>query len=148
MTRKKRIYLATPYSHSDDSVQLKRYIEVTKAAAWLMKNKNCSVFSPITHSRPIALCNSCGGGWEIWSELDLSIINDWSDELYILAIPGWLKSVGVNGEKDFAISCQIPVRLIIPVFGNNYYINDFFNCRDVESQDNIAKFIEGEFYGL
>ena len=49
----KKIYLAGPFSHSHKSTMDYRAHELARAAGYLIK-KNYLVYSPITHSKPIA----------------------------------------------------------------------------------------------
>ncbi|MCP4786572.1 MAG: DUF1937 family protein [Fuerstiella sp.] len=52
------IYLASPYSHSDANIREKRFRDVCRTAARLMRNGDV-VFSPIAHGHPIAPCTVC-----------------------------------------------------------------------------------------
>ncbi len=103
----KKIYLATPYSHKDFVVMLHRFHQVNKAAASLMKEGDL-VYSPISHTHPIALAGDLPKGWDYWEAYDLTFI-EWADELYVLMQPGWKESVGVTAEIKIAKSMGKPV---------------------------------------
>jgi Domain of unknown function (DUF1937) len=43
------------------------------------------VFSPISHSHPIAVSNKLPGHWEFWKKFDESFI-EWCDELHVICL--------------------------------------------------------------
>ena len=59
------------------------------------------VFSPISHTHPIAVQCDLPTGIEFWKDLDGSFI-EWCDVLYVAALDGWLESEGVQWEMDTA----------------------------------------------
>lgn len=72
-----------------------------EAAAKLMEVGHV-IFSPIAHSHPI----EAYGMGEIkdanfWLHQDFAILSR-CDELYVLMLPGWKESHGVNREIDYA----------------------------------------------
>ena len=96
-----KIYLATPYSHSDPAVRQARFEAVTKAAGELIAQGH-HVFSPITHSHPIALaCPDTPTDHEFWWKFNKAWI-DWCDEVWILIIDGCDESLGANKEMAYA----------------------------------------------
>lgn len=68
-------------------------------------------FSPIVYGHILA--TSCGGptDWEAWAALDLEMLSR-CDMLYVLMIPGWAASRGVQAEIREAERLGIPVRYI------------------------------------
>lgn len=108
----KKIYLATPYSHPDPDVRIERFESVNKVAADLM-NEGHLVFSPISHTHPIALAGDLPKGWEFWKEYDRTFI-EWCDEVHILMLDGWEDSKGVTGEKHIAREMGKPVHFVTP----------------------------------
>ena len=95
-----KIYLATPYSRPDKNIELKRFEMVNKKAAGLMA-AGYIVFSPISHSHPIAKSADIKTDWEFWKKQDFQCI-EWADELWVLEVDGWDKSVGVLAEIERA----------------------------------------------
>ncbi len=94
-----KIYLATPYSHKDPAVRQARFEAVTKAAGELIAQGH-HVFSPITHSHPIALAHpDMPTHHEYWRKFNESMI-DWCDEVRVM--PGWEESIGVTAEILYA----------------------------------------------
>ena len=103
----KKIYLATPYSDPSPAVRAARFTAVNEVAARLM-GEGFLVFSPISHTHPIALAGDLPKGWEFWREYDLTFI-EWCDEVHVLMQPGWEDSVGVTAETLIAIEMNKPV---------------------------------------
>ncbi len=96
-----KIYLATPYSHANPAVRQARFEAVTKAAGVLIAQGH-HVFSPITHSHPIALaCPDTPTDHEFWWKFNKAWI-DWCDEVWILIIDGCDESLGANKEMAYA----------------------------------------------
>lgn len=95
---KKKVYLACPYSDPDPRVMAERFNTINRIAVALMTEGHV-VFSPISHSHPIAL--SVPGGlpatWDFWKEQDMPFLH-WADELHVAPLPGWMQSVGVRAE--------------------------------------------------
>jgi hypothetical protein len=105
-------YLASPYSHKDTNIRIRRSVSACKMAAKLMSEGRI-VFSPIAHSHPI-------GAWlppdvrhshEFWMEQDLAILTHCT-ELVVLKLEGWEKSEGVTTEIEFAKRKGIPITYI------------------------------------
>jgi len=107
-----RIYLASPYSHKDPRVVEDRYGEAILATAALMKRfTSLNVFSPIVHSHPLAKIGGLRGDWEFWKALDEDFI-DHCDEVWVLEIPGWRESTGVQAEIKIAEATGKPVKYV------------------------------------
>lgn len=94
-------YLACPYSHPDPKVQEERYIQATKAAAFLMEHSHLNVFSPITHSHPLHSLAGMRSDWNYWKQIDTEYLHI-SHTLIVLCIPGWTVSTGVCEEIKIA----------------------------------------------
>lgn len=101
------IYLACPYNHPDPDVRRARFDAVTRVAADFM-SRGIAVFSPITHSHPIAEVGDLPRGWDFWADYDRRMI-EICDRLVVLKLDGWRHSAGVAAE------CEIADRLAIPV---------------------------------
>jgi len=103
------IYLASPYSHPDQAVEQARFDAVCQAAAALMRRGHL-VFSPIAHSHAIARFG-LPTDWAFWQRYDRAFLA-WCDELWVLTLPGWEQSAGVQAEMRIAREMGKPVRLI------------------------------------
>jgi nucleoside 2-deoxyribosyltransferase len=107
---KKKIYLACPYSHPDPLVMQQRFVKVTQMAGKLME-QGFIVFSPISHSHPIASLGNLPRDWAFWWEQDRAWL-DACDELYILTLDGWRESVGIKDEIARAMALDMPIQYI------------------------------------
>jgi hypothetical protein len=101
------IYLATPYSHPDPAVREQRFQTVNREAARLM-GLGMQVFSPISHSHPIAQAGSLPTDWAFWEEYDRTMLQACST-LVVLRAQGWQESSGVKAEMEIAKELRIPI---------------------------------------
>jgi len=101
------IYLACPYNDPDPAIRIARFEAVNRAAAYFMA-KGEYVFSPISHTHPIAMAGDLPHGWDHWQGYDRTILSV-CHKLYVLQLAGWDKSVGVAGEMQIAAELGIPV---------------------------------------
>jgi len=106
------IYLASPYSHPSRSTRLRRFCAACEAAAYLLKRRK-PVFSPIVHAHMIATNGGMATDWDTWREFDLHMLA-LADELYVLKLPGWETSKGVEAEMQAAIVQCIPITYLDP----------------------------------
>lgn len=104
-----KVYLATPYTGTPEQQQA-RFEKVNAVAAKMMSD-GLLVFSPISHTHPIALAGDLPKGWEFWKEYDLTFI-EWCDELHVLKLDGWKESTGVTAEIELALKLGKPIRFI------------------------------------
>ena len=90
-----KIYLAAPYSHSNPSIRQSRFLAANNAAAKLIGMGHI-VFSPISHSHPIAqvMGNHLS---KTWLDQDRHFV-EWADCMVILDMPGHEASNGIRKE--------------------------------------------------
>lgn len=101
-------YLACPYSHPDPVVMAHRFDRVNRAAANLIE-QGMVVYSPISHTHPIAVAGDLPDkSWAFWEQFDRAYLN-LSHQLIVLCLPGWKESVGVAAEIKIAGELGIPV---------------------------------------
>ncbi len=105
------MYLASPYSHVDPAVREQRFTIATRVAAQLIRAGH-QVFSPISHSHPIA-ANGVPSDWTSWEAFDRRMLEA-CDELVVLMLDGWRESRGVQAEIDLAIEMDLPIRYLRP----------------------------------
>jgi len=91
-----KIYLGSPYTHSDPKVMEERYLAACKKAGQLA-NEGFYVYSPIVHWHPVATLYELPRDWEFWQKLDRESIQ-LMDEVWILKLEGWSISVGLGNE--------------------------------------------------
>lgn len=126
MGRKKKkqlIYLATPYTCLGRKsaavcarIEGERFRIVTEVSI-LMFKRGLIVYSPITQShtqKQIAegMGMSLSGDFSFWSAFDLSILSFCTD-LYILKIPGWDTSDGVQSEYNEAMKLGLSLSYVL-----------------------------------
>jgi len=104
------VYLASPYSSPDPLIVRTRYLLAMQATAILI-NRGVFVYSPIVHCHELAARHSMPTDFGFWRDYNLDMIRR-CDALYVLALPGWDKSIGVDGEITFARSFSLPVHFI------------------------------------
>lgn len=105
-----KVYLAIPYSFNPEL----SYKIANKVAAGLMA-EGYVVFSPISHSHPIAahLAPELRTDHEFWMKQDLPML-EWADELHVIELGGKLteQSRGVNEEMHTAFKLGKPIKYI------------------------------------
>ena len=104
------IYLASPYSHPDDAVRLKRFETVCFVASNLMREGH-HIFSPIAHTHPIAIQGDLPLGFDYWEAYDRKILAA-CGALWVVMMDGWRESKGVKAEVQIANELGIPVKYI------------------------------------
>ncbi len=108
---KEFVYLACPYAHDDKPVMEMRFRMANIIAGQLMQ-MGYFVFSPISHSHPIAEnCNMDAVDHEFWLQQDAAIFVH-CEIMMILAIDGWRESYGVQREMEWAKSLDMPIVLV------------------------------------
>ena len=118
----KRIYLAGPYTDNESITRRLRFLSLTAEASNLM-NQGHVVFSPITHGYPIEKHCNIPGDWEFWRRQCFSFIENWAEEVHVLMLPGWAKSVGVKAEIELAEKLGLAVKYI-ECIGSDVVIKD------------------------
>ena len=101
------IYLAVPYSHPSPAVRECRFELANLVAARLMR-EGLHVFSPISHTHPIALAGQLPTGYDFWEKYDRAFL-EVARELRVIRIPGWEESKGVQSEMRVANELGIPI---------------------------------------
>ena len=106
----KLYYLASPYSHKNQFIQVYRYEAVIYAAATLTK-MGFALLEPIGMSHEQSTRYELPGGYEFWQTRDRTLI-DHSDGVIVLRLPGWKNSVGVRDELEYCSSQGKPIYYI------------------------------------
>jgi len=125
-------YLAGPYADADPAIEQWRAARHAEAANIFVAS-GLHIFSPIVHGHGLLRYGELGDNLpvelrdgEYWMALDLMLMQACS-QMYVLALPGWHKSVGTEmemfhadqqGLETFVISyatlCQIAERNCCP----------------------------------
>ena len=88
-----KIYLCAPYSAPTPEEREARFVQANKIAAGLMEQGHI-VFSPISHSHPIAHHIGNHLSHDFWLKQDFAFM-EWADWLAVLCTDGWTKSKGI-----------------------------------------------------
>lgn len=92
------VYVASPYSHSDENVRESRFEAVRRYVAQKYQEGSTDVyFSPILYCHEMAVAYGLPTDAEFWMVFD-TVMLEKADKLEVLAIDGWGDSVGVNME--------------------------------------------------
>ena len=110
------IYLASPYSDPDPVIREQRFRAACRATAALI-GAGHMVFSPIVHSHPLVV-HGLPTGWEFWKRRCREHLAR-CDEIAILTLPGWERSIGVQAESWFARQMAKPVRYVPPTLAHD-----------------------------
>lgn len=100
-------YLASPYSHKDPCIKEMRYVMVCMVSA-LLYRLGYNLLEPIACSHPVARMFALPTGYEFWKKRDRKMI-EVSDGVIVVQMKGWLTSVGVTDEIQYALSIGKPV---------------------------------------
>lgn len=129
MTDRRLTYLACPYSHPERSVRVERF-EAANNAAGLLMARGYLVFSPLSHTHPIAEHHDLPKGWDYWEQFDRAYLAA-SRLVVVLCIDGWRESKGVTAEITIAEEMGIPVHYMHPVTGAT-------SCQPMEASEPCA----------
>lgn len=106
------IYLACPYSHPVAAVRQFRFNAANRVAGVLMK-RGLHVFSPISHTHPIAEACGLPLGWDYWQGYDAAMLAC-CRSIYVLQLDGWAQSAGVCGEMQIAEGLGLQLQFLHP----------------------------------
>lgn len=106
-------YLAVPYSDPDPEIRRSRFEAANRAAAKLMAAGEF-VFSPISHTHPIALAGNLPLGWDYWENYDRAIL-ECCLRFVILTVDGWGQSKGIRSEIQIARQYGLKIEKMDPV---------------------------------
>lgn len=96
------IYLASPYSHENETVRRERFEAVSKYAANMIE-QGVIVYSPISHTHPMFIYGNVGTmGFDYWQKVDKLFI-DLCDKMCVLKLTGWEESKGIQAEMEYAL---------------------------------------------
>jgi hypothetical protein len=102
-----KIYLAIPYTGMEEL----SFNTANRIAGQLMREGHI-VFSPISHSHPIAKTCELPAHWDYWREADTSFLS-WCDEMRVIGLNGlWQNSKGVKAELEIALKLGKPIKFI------------------------------------
>ena len=103
------IYVASPYTGTTQERQL-RFEAVQHYTAHLIRSGKVA-FSPIVHSHDLSIVHNLPGTFDFWQNYCLDLLTI-CDEMHLLTLPEWEKSVGVLAEVQHAIEMEIDLTYI------------------------------------
>lgn len=106
------IYLAAPYSHPNPDIREERFREVTRIAGEMMRH-GTHVYSPLTHSHPIACSGGLPTGWDYWQKYDERMMTVCT-QMIIVRLMGWQMSEGIKAEIELANRLNLPITYMDP----------------------------------
>lgn len=71
------------------------------------------IFSPISHTHPIAVAGGLPLDWDYWQEYDRAILSA-CGKMIVLMLDGWKESKGIAAEIVLAKELGIPVEFVEP----------------------------------
>jgi hypothetical protein len=108
----KKIYLACPYTDKSKVVMEERF-QVANECAMALMEQGFIVFSPISHSHPIAQYSNRQTDHEFWMKQDLPQLRD-SDIFVQILIDGLNTSLGCTIEQQEAQKHNIDIIQMTP----------------------------------
>lgn len=116
MSEQKLIYIASPFTHKDKEVEDYREEVVTAIAAALTEQYGYAMFLPITQSAPMSRYNpNLNGKFDTWKNIDLFMIKEKADEVWVILMDGWKESKGVTAEIECAERWNVPIKFFCPI---------------------------------
>ena len=98
------VYLAGPYSHSDEKIVQQRIDAYAEAVAYFMAVAvNLYVFSPVLQCFYVAKQHNLPHDFKFWAERDFFMIQK-SSAMWVLTLKGWQESYGLSQELEYAES--------------------------------------------
>lgn len=109
----KLIYLASPYTDKDTKIETKRFKLAAKIAGKAMDKFKVDIYSPIAHGHTIDKAAKLKWTAEQWYNYSFRMLEH-CDEIWVLDIPGYPASKGVQRELMLAKEKDMPIYMITP----------------------------------
>ena len=103
-------YLASPYSHPSKHIRMLRYINARACVGHFLLLRDW-VYSPIVHCHPLALEEELPTDAAFWEDYNQNMM-DRAAALYVLKLPGWDTSIGVDMEITYAARLGLPISYV------------------------------------
>jgi hypothetical protein len=106
------IYIAAPYSHEKPYIVEARVRVIAGLVGKIMEQGQLPI-CPLLGSHIVAEVCSLRTDFDFWQRLDREVIRH-CEQLWVLCLEGWDRSISVRAEIEWAEKCGIPVRWIDP----------------------------------
>lgn len=107
------IYVASPYSSSDEGIRFRRYLQV-REFCWLHMQMGKLLLSPIVYGHQFARDFGAPIDAEFWANFNSELFLQ-CDTMYVLKLKGWQDSLGVQMEIRWAEREGYPIEFHEPV---------------------------------
>lgn len=107
------IYVAAPYSHTDPEVVKQRMVMFARVMAKIIEDGKHPVSPLMNHFLADKVEINFPLSWAFWEEYSYQLLTR-CDIVYVITMPGWQESAGVQGEIALAVSMGTPVEYIDP----------------------------------
>lgn len=112
MPTRQLAYLAAPYSHPDRRVVAERIRQFCLKAVEIEKAGEYHVTSGL-YNHLLLQYSDLPGDWSFWGSYSETLLLK-SDVAFVLRLPGWQESTGVQEEIRIATEANIPVVYLDP----------------------------------
>jgi hypothetical protein len=132
------VYLASPYTHRNSAVSEARFVEAVLCCGWMMTHRKDTFFySPIAHTHPVAMRVKLPIEWEFWAAFDECLVSK-CDEVWVLCVPGFTRSTGINAERKLAKKFGLVTRFVVLHPEHSMESDLRYEVTDIEPEDNYA----------
>lgn len=107
------VYLGQPYTHINPDIQSGRYHRALSFVAENTKLNSPTIYSPIIHFHNISLFYKLPHAADWWWPQNLAMLQH-ASELWILQLPGWEDSKGLEKEIQWAQDHDMPIEYYLP----------------------------------
>lgn len=107
------IYLASPYTHIQPEVREERYQLTMAAVAHHLPRERHAIFSPIVYCHEMAKQFNLPTDFLFWETFNFRMLSQCAC-LWVLQLPGWEESAGVQGEINFAKQLGMTIQYLHP----------------------------------
>lgn len=102
------IYLASPYTHNDPTIEEHRYEAIARFTVAKLTEGYC-IYSPIVHCHILARTYGLPAKFDFWMQYNFRMLR-LAQSLWVVRLPGWDISKGVQAEIQFAQAAYIPIQ--------------------------------------
>jgi len=102
------IYIASPYTHQDPIVVQRRFEQVERITAAMLK-AGIHAYSPIVHCHELAKKYKLPVRFDFWRDHNFAILAK-ASQLTVVCLEGWQTSKGITEERNLATMLSIPIR--------------------------------------
>lgn len=113
MSKRKIIFISSPYSNPDDNIREENFAMVSQYVAEL-NSKGKTAFSPITYGHTLLNFREMPTDWEFWKEFCVTFLEK-CEKMIVYKLPGWEESRGVKEEIEIAKELGVKITYKKPI---------------------------------